>query len=57
MRHLGVKAAGFDKGFELRVRVLFKKGLIDADIAKALNVNRMTVNRRTKRWRKTKRKR
>jgi hypothetical protein len=57
VRHLRAKAAGFDKGFESRVRVLFTKGLTDAAIAKALKVNRMTVNRRTKRWRKPKRKR
>lgn len=57
VRHLGAKAVGFDKGFEWRVRVLFKKGLTDAAIATALKVNRMTVNRRTKRWRKPKRKR
>ena len=56
MRHLGPNAAGFGKGFESRVRALFKKGLTDAEIAKALNVRRMTVNRRTKRWRKPKHK-
>jgi hypothetical protein len=53
-RHLAVNAAGFGRGFESRVRVLFDRGLTDAAIAKALNVNKMTVNRRTKRWRKPK---
>jgi hypothetical protein len=52
-KNLGPNAAGFGKEFESRVRVLFERGLIDAAIAKALNVNRTTVNRRTKRWRKT----
>ncbi len=51
-RNLGPNAAGFGKGFEMRVRVLFGKGLTDAAIAKALDVNRTTVNQRTKRWRK-----
>ena len=51
-RNLGPNAAGFGKGFEMRVHVLFGKGLTDAAIAQALNVNRTTVNRRTKRWRK-----
>lgn len=55
--HLGANAAGFGKGFDARVRILFARGLKDASIAEALNVNRNTVNRRTKQWRKTKRKR
>ena len=37
------------------VRILFKQGLTDAAIAHILKVNRMTVNRRTKRWRSRKR--
>jgi ROS/MUCR transcriptional regulator protein len=53
-RNLCPNAAGFGKGFEMRVRVLFARGLTDAAIAKALKVNRTTVNQRTKRWRKTK---
>jgi hypothetical protein len=56
-KNLGANAAGFGKGFESRVRVLFGRGLTDAAIAKALNVNRGTVNRRTKHWREPKRKR
>lgn len=50
-RNLGANAAGFGKEFDLRVRILFKRGLTDALIARILKVNRMTVNRRTKRWR------
>ena len=57
VRHLGANAAGFGRGFESRVRVLFERGLADAAIAQALNVNKMTVNRRTKHWRKPKPKR
>ena len=55
-KNLGPNAAGFGKRFESRVRALFAQGLTDAVIAKALNVNRMTVNRRTKAWRKPARK-
>jgi hypothetical protein len=55
-RNLGPNAAGFGKGFELRARVLFEEGLTDAAIAQALKVNRNTVNRRTKHWRKSKKK-
>jgi ROS/MUCR transcriptional regulator protein len=57
VKHLGVNAAGFGKIFESRVRILFKRGLTDAAIAQALNVNKMTVNLRTKRWRGSRRKR
>ncbi|MGA2891317.1 MAG: MucR family transcriptional regulator [Xanthobacteraceae bacterium] len=53
--HLGAHAAGFGKGFESRVRVLFGKGLTDAAIARALKVVRGTINKRTKQWRKPKR--
>jgi orotate phosphoribosyltransferase-like protein len=52
---LGANAAGFGKGFESRVRALFERGLTDAAIAQALNVNKMTVNLRTKRWRRSRR--
>jgi len=52
-KNLSANAAGFGKAFESRVRVLFGRGLTDAAIAKVLRVNRMTVNQRTKRWRKT----
>jgi ROS/MUCR transcriptional regulator protein/Homeodomain-like domain len=51
-KRLGPHAAGFGKQFDSRVRALFSKGLTDRAIAKALDVARMTVNRRTKRWRK-----
>jgi hypothetical protein len=57
VKALGVYAAGFGKKFELRVCALFDKGLLDREIAEALRVNRMTVNQRTKQWRKAKRKR
>jgi hypothetical protein len=50
-RNLGANAVGFGKEFESRVRILFKQGLTDSVISQILNVNRMTVNRRTKRWR------
>jgi hypothetical protein len=50
--HLGAYASGFGKRFESRVRALFRRGLIDKEIANVLGVNRMTVNRRTKHWRK-----
>lgn len=52
VRHLGKYAASLGRRFEKRVRALFKKGLTDAAIASVLRVNRMTVNKRTKRWRK-----
>jgi hypothetical protein len=55
VRHLGANAAGFGKGFESRVRALFERGLTDATIAQALNVNKMTVNLRTKHWRRSRR--
>jgi ROS/MUCR transcriptional regulator protein len=51
LKNLGPNARGFGKQFDSRVRVLFSQGLTDAAIAKALAVNRMTVNRRTKQWR------
>jgi hypothetical protein len=52
VEHLGASAIGFDKRFESRVRTLFGQGLRDKEIADVLGVNRMTVNRRTKHWRK-----
>ena len=52
VKHLGAHAIGFGKAFESRVRVLFERGLVDAEIALALDVTRGTVNRRTKRWRR-----
>ena len=55
VRNLGANAVGFGKEFESGVRILFKQGLTDAAIANILKVNRMTVNRRTKRWRSRKR--
>jgi hypothetical protein len=57
VKNLGANSAGFGKAFESRVRVLFERGLIDAAIAQVLNVNRTTVNLRTKHWRKPKRRR
>lgn len=54
--NLGTRATGLGKKFEQRVRVLFDKGLTDSNIARVLRVNRMTVNRRTKHWRRPKRK-
>jgi hypothetical protein len=56
-KNLGARAAGLGPKFERRVRSLFEKGLADGAIARALNVHRMTVNLRTKHWRKRKRKR
>jgi hypothetical protein len=50
--NLGKHTSGFGRRFERRVRTLFDKGLTDGDIARILDVNRMTVNRRTKYWRK-----
>jgi hypothetical protein len=41
--------------FEHRVRALFDRGLTDGEIAKRIKVNRMTVNLRTRRWRKSRR--
>lgn len=55
-KHLGNRAVGYDKRFDATVRALFKLGLPDAAIARALNVNRMTVNRRTRQWRTSKNK-
>jgi hypothetical protein len=57
VKALGVNAVGLGKGFESRVRILFERKLTDAAIAQALKVNRMTVNLRTKHWRKSKQKR
>jgi hypothetical protein len=54
--NLGTRAIGFGKKFEHGVRALFDKGLTDGNIARVLRVNRMTVNRRTKHWRRPKRK-
>jgi hypothetical protein len=51
VRSLGPRAVGLGSTFERRVRALFKKGLTDGAIARALNVNRMTVNQRTRHWR------
>lgn len=56
-KYLGAHASGLGKKFELRVRTLFSRGLTDAAIAEILDVNKMTVNLRTKHWRKTKRRR
>lgn len=53
--HLGSNAIGFGKTFESRARTLFQRGLTDKDIANVLGVNRMTVNLRTRHWRKPKR--
>ncbi len=57
VKNLGVNAVCFGKRFESRVHALFDRGFTDAAIAQALNVNRTTVNLRTKHWRKPKRKR
>ena len=57
VKNFGVNAVGFGKRFESRVHVLFDRGFTDAAIARALNVNRTTVNLRTKHWRRPKRKR
>jgi predicted transcriptional regulator len=54
VRNLGIRATGFGKRFEQRVCALFKKGLIDREIAHILGVNRMTVNLRTRKWRRQK---
>jgi hypothetical protein len=54
-KNLGPNAVGFGDEFESRVHVLFRQGLTDAAVAEALDVNRMTVNQRTKRWRNSKR--
>jgi ROS/MUCR transcriptional regulator protein len=55
VQNLGGRATGFGKKFEKRVRALFDKGLLDREIAEVLGVNRMTVNLRTRHWRKGKR--
>lgn len=57
MQHLGDLAIGFGKQFDSRVWALHRKGLTDGAIARILNVNRTTVNRRTKVWRKRTRRR
>jgi predicted transcriptional regulator len=56
VQHLGKRGVGFGEVFDRRVRRLFENGLIDADIARILRVNRMTVNLRTKHWRRSKNK-
>ncbi len=53
-KNLGNHAAGFGKSFDRRVRTLFEKGHTDQEIGRALGVNRMTVNRRTRVWRSRK---
>jgi ROS/MUCR transcriptional regulator protein len=55
-QNLGERAVGFGAKFERRVRTLFDKGRNDREIARALDVNRTTVNRITKYWRNTPRK-
>ena len=52
LKNLGPNAIGFGSEFESRVRVLFRRGLADAAIAEILEVDRMTVNQRTKHWRR-----
>jgi DNA invertase Pin-like site-specific DNA recombinase len=52
--NLGERARGFGSRFERKVHTLFNDGLIDREIAAALGVNRGTVNRLTRRWRKVK---
>jgi transposase len=52
MENLGAKCRGFGKRFERSVQRLFEKGLIDREIATRLGVNIMTVNCRTRKWRK-----
>jgi ATP/maltotriose-dependent transcriptional regulator MalT len=51
-KNLAARAAGLGREFERRVRALFAQGLADHEIARALGVARMTVNRRTRKWRK-----
>jgi hypothetical protein len=51
-KHLGSRATGFGEKFERKVRALFDKGLLDREIAQSLGVARMTVNKRSKKWRK-----
>jgi hypothetical protein len=51
VHNLGKRAIGFGEKFEQKVHALFKKGLIDREIARTLRVNRTTVNRLTKHWR------
>lgn len=53
IEHLGAHMLGYGKTFDKRVRALFDKGLTDELIARKLEVNRMTVNKRTKQWRKS----
>jgi hypothetical protein len=55
LENLGERASGFGAKFERRVRALFDKGMIDREIAAALGVNVMTVNLRTRKWRKRRR--
>lgn len=55
VKNLGANATGFGEEFESRVKVLLRRGFTDAAIADALDVNRMTVNLRTRLWRKPKR--
>lgn len=45
------RSGNYGEKFERRVRALFDHGLTDGEIARRLNVNRMTVNLRTRRWR------
>ncbi len=53
-KSLGKHARGFDRQFERRVYMLFKKRMIDREIAEVLGVDKNTVNRRTRRWRTSK---
>jgi hypothetical protein len=52
-KNLGGRATGFGQKFERKVRALFDKGLPDGEIAQSLGVARMTVNKRTRKWRNT----
>jgi hypothetical protein len=54
IKNLGDHAIGFGRHFEQRVKSLFERGFLDREISQALGVNRMTVNQRTRKWRRLK---
>jgi hypothetical protein len=51
-KNLGSRSRGFGQKFERKARALFDKGLLDGEIARSLGVARVTVNKRTRKWRK-----
>jgi hypothetical protein len=54
VQNLGQHALGFGEAFDAAVIRLFQNGLTDSAIARLLNVERHTVAKRTRQWRRRK---